>query len=254
MKSDIRFMLNVLKTAWNVARSRTFPLAKSMVLRSYIRLKTKQWLLNRFNRVPSPPEDVLGVKMDYTHFNTLCYLFDEMVIRQQYCFACDRPDPLIIDCGSTIGMSIVYFKTLYPQSRIVAFEPFEEAYEKLYKNVRSNKLENVDLHKKAVHGREGTIDFFYNPVHVGSLRMSTSRHRLEVETAHVGHREVESVLLSSYIQEPVDLLKMDIEGAELCVMRELADRDKLSMIGELIGRGTGGDWSAGPWEPFRQPL
>ena len=45
---------------------------------------------------------------------------------------------------------------------------------------------------------------------------------------------IEAVLLSDYIVEPVDLLKLDIEGAERRVLEELVKRGKLHMIRELI--------------------
>lgn len=234
MKKDIKFMLGVARNVRYIARSPTFLLPRDEMVRLYIRVKTKQWLMNRFHKVILPPEEVLGIKIDYTHFNTFCYLLDEVFIRQQYYFVSERQDPLIIDCGSNIGMSIVYFKILYPESRIVAFEPYKEAFDKLRNNVESNKIENVDIYHKAIYNKEGTIDFFYNPEHIGSLRMSTSRDRLKIETVNIGLRKVESVLLSSYIQEMVDLLKMDVEGAELGVIVELANRNKLNMIKELI--------------------
>ncbi|MFH1644226.1 MAG: FkbM family methyltransferase, partial [bacterium] len=46
--------------------------------------------------------------------------------------------------------------------------------------------------------------------------------------------EVETTLLSSYINQKVDFLKMDIEGAETLVFQDLKNNDKLKYINEMI--------------------
>ena len=42
----------------------------------------------------------------------------------------------VIDCGANIGMSITYFKRLYPKSKIIGFEPDPKIFETLKKNIR----------------------------------------------------------------------------------------------------------------------
>ena len=50
-------------------------------------------------------------------------------------FKTDKDDPLIIDCGANIGMSITYFKRLYPKSKIIGFEPDPKIFETLKKTL-----------------------------------------------------------------------------------------------------------------------
>ena len=50
-------------------------------------------------------------------------LYEDIFINRVYEFEASRPDPRIIDCGSNIGMSVLYFKHVYPEARIVGFEP-----------------------------------------------------------------------------------------------------------------------------------
>ena len=47
----------------------------------------------------------------------------DIFVRRIYHFESHRSDPLIIDCGSNIGLSILYFVSTYPSSRVIAFEP-----------------------------------------------------------------------------------------------------------------------------------
>src|SRR2546423_3692928 len=58
------------------------------------------------------------------------YLFShhELLVNEIYKFDAERPDPLIIDCGANIGLSVIYFKYLYPRATIVAFEPDQKIF------------------------------------------------------------------------------------------------------------------------------
>ncbi|HKZ65867.1 MAG TPA: hypothetical protein VJ111_05915, partial [Chitinophagaceae bacterium] len=47
---------------------------------------------------------------------------NEMFKEKVYKFTSSKKNPYIIDCGSNIGMSILYFKSLYPEARILGFE------------------------------------------------------------------------------------------------------------------------------------
>src|SRR5688500_10055596 len=47
----------------------------------------------------------------------------EIFVREIYRFETDIRNPVIIDCGSNIGLSVLYFHKSYPGARILAFEP-----------------------------------------------------------------------------------------------------------------------------------
>ncbi len=61
--------------------------------------------------------------------------------------------------------------------------------------------------------------------------MSTTASRLATEGREIS---VKAGLLSEYIDGPVDLLKLDIEGSEFDVMQELAARGKIAHIARMI--------------------
>ena len=67
-----------------------------------------------------------------------------------YEFSPGNKNPLIIDCGSNMGLSILFFSKEYPNSRIIAFEPDESVLPYLERDIESQNLLNVELHKKAV--------------------------------------------------------------------------------------------------------
>ena len=50
-------------------------------------------------------------------------LFTEIFVAEPYRFTTQSKSPLIIDGGVNVGVSVAYFKWLYPDSRIIGFEP-----------------------------------------------------------------------------------------------------------------------------------
>lgn len=205
---------------------------RGKILRTYLKIITKLYASSLSSHGKYSEEDVLGARMRVLDYRAFVDVFSEIFVRRDYFFNSQSQTPLILDCGSNIGMSILFFKRLYPQSRILAFEPDQETFAALQANVKTNQLEHVDLHNSAIYPSDGVINFYSDPSHPGSLAMSTERERFPGRA--VTCQEVEAVRLSSYIQGEVDLLKMDIEGAEGAVMSELAQAGKLRCIKEMF--------------------
>jgi len=174
------------------------------------------------------PVSLMGFKVSYWGANELRYLFRELFENGSYLFHTDVKQPLILDCGSNIGMSVLFFKKIYPHARIIAFEPDPATFATLTTNVAQNSLKDVTLHQCALTSVEGIIDFYRSNKVVGSLMMSVNKERSDGEKIVVPARR-----LSSFIEEQVNLLKMDIEGAEESVLTELAASGKLHMIDQI---------------------
>jgi len=125
-------------------------------------------------------------------------------------------------------MSILFFKALYPEARIVGFEPEEYTCELLKKNIASNGLSGVRVHQAALGMDESTVDFFVDPESPGSLLMSSIRNRLPKKTS------VRQVKLSSFIDREVDFLKLDVEGAEDSVLQDLVSSGTINKIDQMV--------------------
>jgi FkbM family methyltransferase len=146
---------------------------------------------------------------------------DEFVHRI-YHFEAQRPDPLIIDGGSNIGMSILYFKRTYPTARIVGFEPDPNIFRLLEENVRRNKIGDVTLVDAGLGAESGTTTFVADNSAGGQF--GSAENALSVRV----------VRLSDYLGEPVDFLKLNIEGQELPVLLEAEASGKLRNVRELV--------------------
>lgn len=147
-----------------------------------------------------------------------------------YYFEAETDNPFIVDCGANVGISVLYFKKLYPNCKLLAFEPDRRAFRILKANVRANYLKNVILINSAVHNKRGFADFYYDRTHPESLSMSIKSGREK----SISVRKVPTVLLSSYLKERVDFLKMDIEGVEGSVINELFQAGKLNFVRESV--------------------
>ena len=179
---------------------------------------------------PNKPVYILGMKLYSFSLDTLLFLMDEIFLGREYAFETGAEEaPEIIDCGSNIGISILFFKRLRPRAKIIGFEPDVKTFELLRRNVTENGLSDVFLHNAAVSSRTGEVTFFSNSKNPGSLVMSLLKERMAGEA-----QQVPSVMLSSFVQGPVDLLKMDIEGAEMDVMQELVASGALANVNAIV--------------------
>ena len=155
-------------------------------------------------------------------------LYKDIFINRIYHFEAERPDPLILDCGSNIGMTIMYFKHVYPQGRVIGFEPDPTIFPYLQENIHRNDLSEVKLVQAAVAGRDGPLKFYSDGKYASCLSSN-----IPAELAN-GWSEcnVPSVRLGDYLSDRVDFLKMNIEGAEFEVLADIEKR--LRQIREMI--------------------
>jgi FkbM family methyltransferase len=155
-------------------------------------------------------------------------LYKYIFVNRIYHFEAQRSNPLILDCGSNIGMSILYFKKFYPKARIIGFEPDPAIYPYAQKNIEKNSLSDVQLVQAALAGQEGNLTFHSD----GKYSSSLATHVVAELPREWKRYEVPCVRLRHYLTEPVDFLKMNIEGTEWEV---LADSDeRLRQVREMV--------------------
>lgn len=100
-----------------------------------------------------------------------------MFVEQEYAFEPATPTPRIIDAGANIGMATLFFKTMWPEASVDAFEPSPASFRLLERNVTDNRLTNVRLHAAALAGRSGQVSFFTPPEDETSLIAGTRPDR-----------------------------------------------------------------------------
>ena len=182
-------------------------------------------------RDPSGPgwADVAGFRLRYLEAEWMRYLYREVFAEREYWFATDTPRPVILDCGSNIGMGILFFKALYPDALITAFEPAPWACAAIEETIRANGLRDVAVHNAALAETDGTLELFHDPSHPGSAAMSVFSERMPGAAV-----QVRAVRLSRHITGSVDFLKLDVEGSELAVMRDLVSSGTIGQIRQMV--------------------
>jgi FkbM family methyltransferase len=156
---------------------------------------------------------LFGKELTYIYPTELLHGFKEIFVDEIYKQVLPA-NPYIIDCGANIGLSVIYLKHHHPDAEILAFEPDDKNFKLLEKNVRSFKLENVQIKKEAVWIENTTIQF----ANEGSMSS-----RIDAESSG-GTVDVKAVRLKDFIDRPVDFLKIDIEGAEFQVMKDISSQ------------------------------
>ena len=160
----------------------------------------------------------------------LKYLHGEIFNYSAYFFMAKRVNPFILDCGSNIGISILFFKALYPEAKILGFEPHELSHTLLQKNISSNALDKVQVHRAALGSEDSKVDLYWDPQDPGSLGMSTIRDIGSGKAKAL----VQQVKLSRFIYREVDFLKLDVEGAEDAVLEDLVSSGAISNVDQMV--------------------
>lgn len=198
-------------------------------IRRALRLLRTEHERRRLRRTPSGAlVHVGGFEIRTNDGPNLAVLVGDVLRREVYRFHATRPDPLVLDCGANIGLSVLYAKTLYPGARIHAFEPDPAVFLYLEENVARAGLDGVESHRVAVAGRRGTLAFWSDGKYSSTL---ADYHEGPPEPGWK-RVEVEAVPLADYLVESVDFLKMNIEGAEWDALEAAADR--LQLVSELV--------------------
>jgi FkbM family methyltransferase len=160
-------------------------------------------------------------------------LINEIFFRPFVYFEKSEKPLVIFDCGTNIGIRLLYFKWRFPNSKFVCFEPNPVVLGYLEKNIKNNGLAHrVELNQIALGRDDGFIELFYN----SNVRASGSASVIKPEvlnTTQVSKR-VPQKRLSDFISAKVDLLKIDIEGAEGEVVEDLKNNNKLSYIKKVL--------------------
>ena len=152
-----------------------------------------------------------GRAMQVADADSFLAAYREIFLDRVYAFPSATYHPLIIDGGANIGLATLFFKRIYPQSRIVAFEPDPWIFEMLEQNITSFHFADVKLVNAAIWNSDTLLPFASEGGASGHIAISG-------ETAR--STRIQGVRLKSWLREKIDFLKLDIEGAEYEVLED----------------------------------
>ena len=187
--------------------------------------------------------------------------FDQIFISQEYEFDVISTPRIIVDAGANIGLASIYFSIKFPDAKIIAIEPEKSNLEILRRNIAP--YGNIILVCGALWHKNARI----NIIDPGSGKWgfrTQAQDGIEERYGEIVH-EVQGITVDTIMKEQgidhIDLLKIDIEGAEREIFRdpsswigkvdalivELHERMKPGCNRSFYGGATGFDheWSQG---------
>jgi FkbM family methyltransferase len=212
----------------------SYILAKSRLnvcwlLTTYFELIFRAFRANKNEKASSPISigTLTGFTITAPDYKTAVNLFEEIFIHDVYFFKTGETAPVIIDCGSNIGFASLYFKKLYPNSVIMAFEPSVENFKHLTGNMSRNSL-SINSHQTALSNYTGTSKL------LGHGRTRSLNFTITSDQTIADGEIVTVEQLSLYIDQPVEMVKIDTEGSEAEIINDLIVSGKISLINQMV--------------------
>ncbi len=138
-----------------------------------------------------------------------------------------------VDVGAHVGLfALPAANWVGPKGRVVAFEPHPDNFAMLQQNSNANELTSI------IAANQSAVSDVTTTVHLHMSTFNTGDHQL----FHQGTRntiEVQCTTLDAYFSagEKVDVIKMDVQGAEAAafrgMQRVLQDNQAVKVIWEL---------------------
>jgi len=123
-----------------------------------------------------------------------------------------RPGMTVIDIGANIGLyTIIAAKRVGPTGKVFSFEPAQEICLRLKKNIEHNQFKNVTVNQVALDNTPGARTLYLDKDNKGHNSFSNDNSAYKELTVTT---ETLDQSLQKYDSPVVDIIKMDIEGAE----------------------------------------
>jgi len=123
-----------------------------------------------------------------------------------------KPKSTIVDLGAGFGYyTLLAAKLVDGEGRVYAFEPEPTRYRFLLWNIKVNNFTNISAINKAVTNKSGRASFFIRGERSSLSGLQDYERKIEVET----------ISLDDFFEgreHEIDLIKMDIEGAEMSAL------------------------------------
>lgn len=134
-------------------------------------------------------------------------------------------DMIVVDIGAHIGYyTLIAARLVGKNGKVYAFEPNPDNFTLLKKNVKENNYKNVCLINKAISNKEGFLKLFINPESSGSgsiYEKDNNKNCINIKATTLDN-SLKNI-------KKIDIIKIDIEGAEILAlegMNNIIERNK----------------------------
>jgi FkbM family methyltransferase len=153
---------------------------------------------------------------------------------------------VVVDLGANLGyFTLLAAKLAGKRGKVYSFEPEPRNYNYLLKNIELNGYDNVFAIPKAVSDRNAKVKLYVCPYDSGHHTINQyggiKAYKPDFTDDKKDFVEVETVSLDEFFQgtkQPISVIKMDVEGAEMLALsgmdRVIKESDKLKMFVEFF--------------------
>lgn len=171
-------------------------------------------------RVPSPHVGhAVALRLNTTDIS----IYNQIFVHREYDFPVANPPAIVVDAGTNIGLSAIYFARRFPGARIFALEPERSNFDLLLENTAN--YANVVAINKALWQEPAMLDLFDpGPGRAGLQKDGFQtfgggeRARHGVPAGQVAAVDIPQ-LMREHGLDHIDILKIDVEGAEREIFR-----------------------------------
>lgn len=149
-----------------------------------------------------------------------------------------RENPTVVDVGGHVGQSIEKYRLLFPECTVYSFEPHPESFRALEQ--RYGRLKGVCCERLALGALTGTASFYATRNSAASsilppadfIRELSSKRHYDFSKLAVPMDTLDQVA-ARHLLSSIDILKIDVQGTELEVLRgavSLLDDSRIDLI------------------------
>jgi FkbM family methyltransferase len=157
---------------------------------------------------------MLDYELQYSDLLSFCPQWHDIFVEGALEFCPPSDTPRILDCGANVGLASLFFKRRYPAARIIAYEADPALCAIASRNLSANGAADVELVNAAVWTSVDRVTFRAEGTDSGMIDgLAGAVEGPAVDVPGVRLRDI-------LARERVDLLKLDIEGAEDAVLAD----------------------------------
>tara|TARA_Y100000768_G_scaffold93248_1_gene67390 strand:- start:12 stop:926 length:915 start_codon:yes stop_codon:yes gene_type:complete len=125
---------------------------------------------------------------------------------------------LFIDCGCNYGFYSFYTASLSKKNEIISIEASKKTSEEFIKNQNLNNFRNITFFNNAVSNLDGEYIKFYESVNDWESSQTHSKFK-SISEVSVQSIQIDSLLKDYSLNECVVIIKLDVEGNEINVIK-----------------------------------
>jgi FkbM family methyltransferase len=160
---------------------------------------------------------MLDYQLQYADLLSFCPEWHDIFVDGALEYRADAAAPRILDCGANVGLASLFFKLRCPSARITAYEADPTLFRILRGNLDANRASDVETIHAALWTADGRVTFQADGSEsgmIGSLAGAIGGTAVDVPSLRL--RDV----IERDANGCIDLLKLDIEGAEDAVLAD----------------------------------